>query len=147
MNWDPNEAVLATEAGPTPRDMLAGKDVNGCGTAGLVPPGKKQRAAMPPALLKVIAERRNRTETTFSETTGRTELARHGACTFWGLPTRTAATIAARTLLLVCLTQDQPTRITRLRNAPPAAAWSHGHGHGPTVSRPRSRGTRRAARR
>jgi hypothetical protein len=34
------------------------------------------------------------------------ELARHGAHTFWGLPARTAATIAARTLQLACLTQD-----------------------------------------
>ena len=37
------------------------------GTAVLVPPSKKQRAAMPSALLKVIAEWRNRIETTFSE--------------------------------------------------------------------------------
>ena len=33
------------------------------------------------------------------------ELARHGAPTFWGLLTRTAATIAAHTLQLTCLTQ------------------------------------------
>ena len=31
-------------------------------------------------------------------------LARHGASTFWGLLTRTAATIAAHTLLRLCLT-------------------------------------------
>ena len=31
------------------------------------------------------------------------ELARHGACTFWGLLTRTAATIAAHTLMCLCL--------------------------------------------
>ena len=31
------------------------------------------------------------------------ELARHGAHTFYGLLTRTAATIAAHTLLRVCL--------------------------------------------
>ena len=60
---------------------------------------------MPPALLKVIAEWRNRIETTFSEITDRMELARHGAHSFWGLLTRTAATIAAHTLLLVCFTQ------------------------------------------
>ncbi len=30
-------------------------------------------------------------------------LARHGAHTFWGLLTRTAATIAAHTLLRACL--------------------------------------------
>jgi hypothetical protein len=44
-------------------------------------PGKKQRPAMPPALLKVIARWRNRIETTFSEITDRMELARHGART------------------------------------------------------------------
>ena len=58
---------------------------------------------MPPMLLKVIAEWRNRIETTFSEITGRMELARHGAHSFWGLLARTVATIAARTLLLTCL--------------------------------------------
>jgi hypothetical protein len=33
------------------------------------------------------------------------ELARHGAHTFWGLLTRTAATITGHTLQLTCLTQ------------------------------------------
>jgi hypothetical protein len=76
------------------------------GTAVLVPPDKGQRAAVPPILRKVIAEWRNRVETTFSEITVQMELARHGAHTFWGLLTRTAATIAAHTLRLVCLTHD-----------------------------------------
>jgi hypothetical protein len=49
---------------------------------------------------------RRRIETTFSEITDRMELARHGACTFWGLLTRTAATIAARILLRVCLSHE-----------------------------------------
>jgi hypothetical protein len=102
------------QTGPPPRDLLADKGFSGRafaasqaarGTAVLVPPGKSQRAAMPSALLKAIAEWRNRIETTFSEITDRMELARHGAHTFWGLLTRTAATIAAHTLLLVCLTQ------------------------------------------
>jgi hypothetical protein len=102
------------EAGPRPRDLLADRGFSGAafaaaqaarGTAVLVPPDKKQRASMPPALLKVVAEWRNRIETTFSEITDRMELARHGAHTFWGLLTRTAATIAAHTLLLVCLTE------------------------------------------
>ena len=61
---------------------------------------------MPPVLLKVIAEWRNRIETTFSEITDQMELARHGAHTFWGLLTRTAATIAAHTLLRVCLSHE-----------------------------------------
>jgi hypothetical protein len=42
---------------------------------------------MPSIPLKVIAEWRNRIETTFSEITDRMELARHGAHTFWGLLT------------------------------------------------------------
>lgn len=50
---------------------------------------------MPPILRKIIAEWRNRIETTFKEITGQMELARHGAHTFWGLLTRTAAIIAA----------------------------------------------------
>jgi hypothetical protein len=33
------------------------------------------------------------------------ELARHGAHTFWGLLTRTAAIIAAHTLLRTCLAE------------------------------------------
>jgi len=103
------------EAGPAPRDLLADKGFSGRGfaaaqaargTAVLVPPGKKQRAAMASVLLKVIAEWRNRIETTFSEITDRMELARHGAHTFWGLLTRTAATIAAHTLLRVCLSHQ-----------------------------------------
>jgi hypothetical protein len=103
------------EAGPVPRDLLADKGFSGRafaaaqaarGTAVLVPPGKNQRAAMPSILLKVIAEWRNRIETTFSEITDHMELARHGAHTFWGLLTRTAATIAAHTLLRVCLSHN-----------------------------------------
>ena len=105
-------AIDLLEAGPAPRDLLADKGFSGRafaaelaagGTAVLVPPGKKQRAAMPSSLLKVIAEWRNRIETTFSEITDQMELARHGARTFWGLLTRTAATIAAHTLKLTCL--------------------------------------------
>lgn len=103
------------EAGPAPRDLLADKGFSGRGfaaaqaergTAVLVPPGKKDRAAVPSILLKVIAEWRNRIETTFSEITVQMELARHGAHTFWGLLTRTAATIAAHTLLRVCLSHE-----------------------------------------
>ena len=112
-----NEREVAEDllhAGPRPRDLLCDKGFSGRafaaaqtahGTAVLVPPQKHQRADMPPALLKVIAAWRNRIETTFSEITDRMELARHGAHTFWGLLTRTAATIAAHTLLLVCLTE------------------------------------------
>jgi Transposase DDE domain len=100
------------EAGPPPRDLLADKGFNGKafaagqairGTAVLVPPTKDQRKTMPPILQKVIAEWRNRIETTFKEITDQMELARHGAHTFWGLLTRTAAVIAAHTLMRICL--------------------------------------------
>jgi hypothetical protein len=108
-------AAALLEAGPPPRELLADKGFSGRGfaaaqaargTAVLVPPGKKDRAAMPSILLNVIAEWRNRVETTFSEITVQMELARHAAHTFWGLLTRTAATIAAHTPLRVCLTHE-----------------------------------------
>src|ERR1700722_20564393 len=110
-----NEREVAIDllcAGRLPRDLLADKGFNGKdfaaqlaaqGTAVLIPPGKDQRATMPPLLLKVIAEWRNRVETAFAEITDQMELARHGAHTFWGLLTRTAATIAAHTILRACL--------------------------------------------
>jgi Transposase DDE domain len=110
-----NEREIAEDllgTGPPPRDLLCDKDFNGKsfaagqaarGTAVLVPPAKDQRASLPAMLLKVIAQWRNRVETSFSEITDRMELARHGAHSFWGLLTRTAATIAAHTLLRTCL--------------------------------------------
>ena len=100
------------EAGPPPRDLLADKGFNGkafaasqaaCGTAVLVPPTRDQRKTMPAILQKVIAQWRNRIETTFKEITDQMELARHGAHTFWGLLARTAATISAHTLMRACL--------------------------------------------
>jgi hypothetical protein len=109
-----NEREVAEDlldTGHWPRDLPADKGFNGRafaarlatrGTALLVPPAKDQRAAMAPILLTVIAHWRNRIETTFSEITDLMELARHGAHTFWGLLTRTAATIAAHTLLRIC---------------------------------------------
>jgi hypothetical protein len=113
-------AIDLLEAGQAPRDLLTDKGFNGKGftaqlagqgTALLVPPAKDQRGRLPSMLLKVIAEWRNRIEATFGEITDRMELARHGAHTFWGLLTRIAATIAAHTLVRVCLagTIDQPT--------------------------------------
>jgi hypothetical protein len=100
------------ETGPPPRDLLADKGFSGRafaagqaarGTAVLVPPAKGQRAAMPAILQKIIAEWRNRIETTFKEITDQMELARHGAHTFYGLLTRTAAVIAAHTFMRICL--------------------------------------------
>jgi hypothetical protein len=100
------------QAGAPPRDLLCDKGFNGRafaaaqaarGTAVLVPPAKDQRARMPALLLKVIAQWRNRIEASFGEITEQMGLTRHGAHTFWGLLTRTAATIAAHTLMRVCL--------------------------------------------
>jgi hypothetical protein len=71
------------------------------GISVVFPPTRTQRKTMSSGLLKVIAEWRNRIETTFGEITDRMELARHGAHTFWGLLTRTASTIAAHTLSLI----------------------------------------------
>jgi hypothetical protein len=101
------------DTGPPPPDLLADKGFNGRpfataqaerGTAVLTPPSKAQRAHLPGWLQKVIACWRNRIEATLGELTDRMELARHGAHTFWGLLTRTAATIAAHTLLRIHLT-------------------------------------------
>jgi hypothetical protein len=110
-----NEREVAEDllqGGPPPRDLLADKGFNGKafatsqaarGTAVLIPPGKDQRQRMPASLQKIVAEWRNRIETTFQEITDQMELARHGAHTFSGLLTRTAAAIAAHTLMRVCL--------------------------------------------
>ena len=103
--------VESLEAGPPPRDLLCDKGFNGKafaarqaarGTAVLVPPTRDQRRSMPAILQKIIAEWRNRIETAFGEITDLIGLARHGAHTFWGLLTRTAATIAAHTLMRAC---------------------------------------------
>ena len=100
------------ETGLPPRDLIADKGFSGKafaasqaarGTAVLTPPAKGQRHLMLPVLRKIIAEWRNRIETTFKEITDQMELARHGAHTFWGLLTRTAAVIAAHTLMRVYL--------------------------------------------
>jgi hypothetical protein len=55
-------------------------------------------------VMHVIRNAMRFVETDFGEITDRMELARHGANTFWGLLTRTAATIAAHTLPRTCLT-------------------------------------------
>lgn len=73
------------------------------GITNLVPPTKTERKTMSATLQKIIAEWRNRVETTFRELTDTMELARHGAHTFHGLLTRTAATIAAHSLARIAL--------------------------------------------
>lgn len=69
----------------------------------LVPPGRTERATMPKALQQIIANLRNRIEVTNGELTETMGLARHGAHTFAGLLTRTAATIAAHCLSKIAL--------------------------------------------
>ena len=117
-------AVDLLEVGLPPRELLADKGFAGrtftatCaarGTAVLTPPTKAQRADMPRWLQKVIACWRNHVEVTFGELTDRMELARHGAHTFWGLLTRTAATIAAHTLLRVTSLNPLLRRSTSIR--------------------------------
>ncbi len=113
------EAGTDLPEGCPPPWLLAGKGFSGRayaaehaarGTTVIVPPAKDQRKTMPTALQKIIAEWRNRVETSFKEITDQMELARHGAHTFWGLLTRTAAIIAAHTLLRACLARtDQLT--------------------------------------
>jgi hypothetical protein len=89
-------AGLLTDKGFNGREFTASLAAQGITI--LFPPTRAQRKTMPSGLLKVIAEWRNRIETTFGEITDQMELARHGAHTFWGLLTRTASTIAAHTL-------------------------------------------------
>ena len=75
-------------------------------TAGIeviIPPTRAQRRTMPKPVQRLIARFRNRVEASFKETTDQMELARHGAHCFEGLLTRTAATLAAHTLLLTVL--------------------------------------------
>ena len=110
-----NERQVAEDllhAGPPPRDLLADKGFAARRSPPPRPPAAPPCSSRPPkpsapacrqSLQKVIAEWRNRVETTFKEITDQMELARHGAHTFWGLLTRTAATIAAHTLLRACL--------------------------------------------
>jgi hypothetical protein len=63
-------------------------------------PTRLQRKAMPENPQRLIARLRDRVETSSKEITDQMELARHGAHTLDGLLTRTAATLAAHTLLL-----------------------------------------------
>ncbi len=69
----------------------------------IIPPIRAQRRTMPQPVQRLIARFRNRVEASFKEITDQMELARHGAHSFEGLLTRTAATLAAHTLLLTVL--------------------------------------------
>ena len=78
-------------------------ELSGAGIAVVIPPTRAQRPAMPTTLQRLIARLRNRVETLFKEITDQMELARHGSHTIEELLTRTAATLAAHTLLLTQL--------------------------------------------
>ncbi|MGI9004463.1 MAG: hypothetical protein ACR2GH_22900, partial [Pseudonocardia sp.] len=67
-----------------------------------VPPTTAQRKTMPKALQKIIAEWRNRIETTFGELTDTMEPARHDAHTFHGLLARTAGLARCSSLGVHC---------------------------------------------
>jgi hypothetical protein len=56
-------------------------------------------SASPDAARRPVAALRNRVETSLGEITEQLGLARHHAHTFWGLLTRTAATLLAHTIL------------------------------------------------
>ena len=74
-------------------------DYRARGIAVVLTPSRAERQRLSAAVRRPVAVFRNRIETTIGEVTDRLELARHGAKTFWGLLTRTAATLLAHTLL------------------------------------------------
>ncbi len=73
------------------------------GTRVVVAHSRAERRALPRAARRPVAALRNRVETTIGELTDRLGLARHGAARFWGLLTRTAATLLAHTLLRLAI--------------------------------------------
>lgn len=69
------------------------------GTHVVIAHSRAERRRLPKAVRRPVAALRNRVETSLGEITEHLELARHGAKTFWGLLTRTAATLLAHPLL------------------------------------------------
>ena len=69
------------------------------GTRVVVAHSRAERRTLPRTVRRPVAALRNRVETTVGELTDQLGLARHRATTFWGLLTRTAASILAHTLL------------------------------------------------
>jgi hypothetical protein len=96
------DAALLLDKGFTGRRFAA--EMASAGIDVIIPPTRAQRKTMPTTLQRLIARLRNRVETSFKEITDQMDLARHGAHTFEGLLTRTAAVLAAHTLLLTELT-------------------------------------------
>jgi hypothetical protein len=75
------------------------------GTQVVVAHSQAERRRLPACTRRPVAALRNRVETTLGEVTEHLGLARHHAHTFWGLLTRTAATILAHTINLLNLLQ------------------------------------------
>ena len=71
------------------------------GTRVVLTPSRAERRRIPLAQRRPVAVLRNRIETTNGQVTETLGLARHRAHTFWGLLTRTAATLCAHTLLIL----------------------------------------------
>jgi DDE family transposase len=74
------------------------------GTRVVLTPSRAKRRQVPLAQRRPVAVLRNRIKTSNGEVTERLGLARHRAHTFWGLLSRTAATLCAHTLLILGLT-------------------------------------------
>jgi hypothetical protein len=90
-------AGLLLDRGFAGRDFAARHA--GRGTAVVVAHSRAQRHQLSKAQRRPVAALRNRIETGIGEITEDLGLAHHKARTFWGLLTRTAATLAAHTLL------------------------------------------------
>lgn len=90
-------AGLLLDRGFAGQDFAAGQAARG--TQVVLAHSRAQRRQLTPAQRRPVAAFRNRIETSYGEITDHLELARHGAHTFWGLLARTAATLAAHTLL------------------------------------------------
>jgi hypothetical protein len=90
-------AGLLLDRGSVGRAWAAGFCARGVTV--VVTPSHVERQRLSAAARRPVAVLRNRIETSIGELTDRLELARHGVRTFWGLLTRTAATLFAHTLL------------------------------------------------
>jgi Transposase DDE domain len=93
---------------PAPAGLLLDREFTGrawageqaaCGTQVVVAHSRADRRRLPAATRRPVAALRNRVETSLGEITEQLGLARHHAHTFWGLLTRTAATLLAHTIL------------------------------------------------
>jgi hypothetical protein len=73
------------------------------GTQVMLAHSRADRQRLPRAVRRPVVALRNRIETTIGEVTDSLGLARHRAKTFWGLLTRTAATILAHTVLRLAI--------------------------------------------